>query len=428
MPPDAPNRFLPRVRRRRRPAQSAGSAPLDVSIIITGGGTAGHTNPGIAVAQALVERGVPRHQVHFVGGARGNEGTLVTEAGFSIDLLPGRGIQRRLTAANIGAVISLIVGTIKGLAIVAKRRPDAVLCLGGYAAFAASAAAVALRIPLVVTEQNARASAVNRLFGSRARRCALPFPDTDLPNGVVTGNPIRAEVVDAVTTVERPAARRAIVERYRAANPDSGLDPEALADRVVLAVWAGSLGATRINTAITELASAWADRSDLAIYHVVGRRDWDRFRAPVAQPDGGLLHLTVDYENHMADVLVGADLALCRSGASTVSELAVAGLPALLIPLPHAPRDHQRANTAELVAAGAAVVLDDGEVTGERLATALAPLIADGDRRRMMAQAAAAVARPRAADAVAALLLEAAGLPVAPDPSTTLKPRNIDAG
>ncbi len=383
--------------------------PTDASFIITGGGTAGHTNPGIAVAQALVARGVPQHQVHFVGAKRGNEGKLVSAAGFSIDLLPGRGVQRRLTRANIGAVTGLIGGMFKGLAIVAKRRPKAVLCLGGYAAFAASAAAVVLRIPLIVTEQNARASAVNRLFGPRARRCALPFPDTDLPNGELTGNPIRAEVVTSVQQADRQRSRTDIVTRYRQANPESDVADTALDGRVLLAVWAGSLGATRVNNGVAELAKVWADRSDVAIYHIVGRRDWSRFEAPPATETDGLLYLTVDYENHMADVLVGADLALCRAGASTVAELAVAGLPSLLVPLPNAPRDHQRANTAELEAAGGAHVLDDADVSADRLDLLLAPLLTDARKRQTMAEAAASTARPQAADAVACLLLEAAG-------------------
>ena len=385
----------------------AGTRPF----IITGGGTAGHTNPGIAVAEALVAAGVPKGEVHFVGGLRGNEGELVPAAGFSIDLLPGRGIQRKLTPANIGSVLGLLAGFFKGFAIVAKRKPRAVLCLGGYAAFAASAAAVLLRIPLVVTEQNARASAVNRLFGRFAKVCALPFPDTDLPNGELTGNPIRSAIVTAVAGADRDAARDGVATRYNEGAADQ--DPEyrvSLDDRVLIAVWAGSLGATKINEAVQELSSLWADRRDLAIYHVVGARDWDRFSADAPTSADGLLYLTVRYENNMPDLLVAADVAICRAGASTVTELAVAGLPAILVPLPHAPRDHQRANSAEVERAGGAIVIDNASVTAERLAEILEPIVTDPERRRTMARATASVARPAAAPDVAALLLEAGGL------------------
>lgn len=382
-------------------------------ILITGGGTAGHTNPGIAVAQALVEQGLSRDRVHFVGGIRGNEGALVADAGFSIDLLPGRGIQRRLTVENLGSIVGLLRGLVKGLGIVAKRKPRAVLCLGGYAAFAVSAAAVLLRIPLVVTEQNARASAVNRLFGRFATSCAIPFPGTDLPDGVLTGNPIRPAIVEAVAQRDPAAARRALLQRYDSANPDapSGIDLDAAADldrRALVAVWAGSLGATRINDAVVGLSERWADRSDVLLYHVVGRRDWATHGGP--RPAGSLPYLRVEYEDHMPDLLVAADVALCRGGASTVTELAVAGLPAILVPLPHAPRDHQRANTAEIEGAGGAIVIDDAEVTSDRLADLLEPLIDDRSHRNAMAKGARSVARPDAAADVARLLLDAGGM------------------
>ena len=386
-------------------------------VLITGGGTAGHTNPGIAVAQALVDLGLPEDRIHFVGGARGNEGQLVPAAGFGIDLLPGRGIQRRLTPANIAAVLGLLAGLVKGLWIVARRRPRAVLCLGGYAAFAASAAAVLLRVPLVVTEQNARASAVNRLFGRVATVNAVPFPRTDLPNGVVTGNPIRPAIVQAVAAADRNRAAKGIIDRYQAANggPTIPLPGDRPDDPVLVAVWAGSLGATRINTAVNDLAERWAERRDVILYHVVGRRDWDSHGGP--RPDQPMPYLRVEYEDHMPDLLVAADVAVCRAGASTVTELAVAGLPAILVPLPHAPRDHQRANTGELEEAGGAIVIDDATVDGGRLAELLEPLVGDSRRRSAMADAARSVGRPDAATDVARLLLDAGGIELAPSGS-----------
>ncbi len=396
-----------------RPGRAGRDDPANRPVIITGGGTAGHTNPGIAVAQALVETGVPRNLIHFVGGSRGNEGTLVGDAGFTIDLLPGRGIQRKPTFDNIGAVFGLLAGFVKGFAIVAKRRPRAVLCLGGYAAFAASAAAVLLRIPLVITEQNARASAVNRLFARFATVCALPFPDTDLPKGVLTGNPIRSDILDAVEGGDRQTARKNLIDRYPGPSPELG-------DRVLVAVWAGSLGATRINQAVGELVELWWDRTDVALYHVIGRRDWAEFgpsgTGPAAGsttgsgvdgPSDGLAYLRVEYENNMPDLLVAAELGVCRSGASTVTELAVAGLPAVLVPLPIATRNHQLANAAELQQAGGAIVVSDAEVTGRRLAELLEPLVVDRAKRWAMAEAARSVARPAAARDVAGLLLAA---------------------
>lgn len=373
-------------------------------IVITGGGTAGHTNPGIAVAEALVALGVERDDVHFVGGQRGNEKTLVADAGFSIDLLPGRGIERRLSPASIGAVLALLAGLVKGFWLVLRRRPQVVLCLGGYASFAVSLAAVVLRVPLVVTEQNARSSAVNRLMGRWAKVCALPFPDTDLPNGVLTGNPSLAAVVAAVGKGDKGSARAEL-----------GLGPSEAGDRVVLAVWSGSLGATKVNETVRALATRWADRDDVAIRHVVGKRDWSTFSTPPPEVSSGkLVYQLVEYENRMPDLLVAADVAVCRSGASTVAELAIAGLPSILVPLPTAPRDHQRANAQELVDVGGAVVVNNSDLTVERLEATLTPLVEEPAKLAAMSAAAASVARPRAAVEVAEIVVEQGRIKIEP--------------
>ncbi|MGH1503914.1 MAG: UDP-N-acetylglucosamine--N-acetylmuramyl-(pentapeptide) pyrophosphoryl-undecaprenol N-acetylglucosamine transferase [Acidimicrobiales bacterium] len=367
--------------------------------VITGGGTAGHTNPGIATAQALVELGVPATDVHFIGAERGSEGELVPAAGFTIDLLPGRGIRRSFSPDairdNAGAVWGLLRGIGTAVGIVRRRRPAAVLCLGGYAAFAGSLAAVLLRVPIVVSEQNAKASAVNRLFGKVANACALPYPDTDLPKGELTGNPIRLPVVAAVAAADRDAARAELE-----------LDP----DRLVLAVWAGSLGARRINDAVADLAERWRDRGDVAIHHVVGRRDFPDFAHLGARfADAAVDYRVVEYEHRMAAVQVAADVAVCRSGASTTAELALAGLPSVLVPGPFAPRDAQRANAGELVAAGAAVIIDDGDVSGARLEETLGPWLDDRAGLAERAAAARSVARPDAAHEVGRLLIRHGG-------------------
>lgn len=363
-------------------------------VIITGGGTAGHTNPGIAVGEALLNEGLEHAEILFVGGERGNERELVPAAGFAIELLPGRGILRSVAPAalrqNASSALALLSGLTKAVKINRDFRPDVVLCLGGYAAFASSLAALVTRTPIIVTEQNARASAVNRLFGRFAKASALPYPDTDLPRGLLTGNPIRKAVVEAMQVADKKAARR-----------DLGL-PQ---NRTVVAVWAGSLGATSINEATANVAKQWANRSDVALYHVVGRRDWAAYRD---SPETGssLHHQVVEYEDRMPLLLAAADLAVCRGGASTAAELAVAGLPSILVPLPSAPRDHQRANGRELVEAGGAVQLDDGllkSATG--LYSELVRLVEDPEQLETMSVGAKSVARPNAARDVARLVL-----------------------
>lgn len=370
-------------------------------VIITGGGTAGHTNPGIATAQALVLRGLAVEDIHFIGGERGNEGTIVPEAGFSIDLLPGRGLKRSFSPSNLGALLDLARGAVRAFRLIRRHRPDVVVCLGGYAAFGASFAAILQRVPVVVTEQNARASIVNRVIGRFAKACAVPFPDTDLPSSILTGNPVRPAVVDAVVSADRRTTRR-----------ERGFEEGAVA----VAVWSGSLGAKSVNRAVRALAEQWSERTDITIHHIVGRRDWPDFGG--SEIEGPIDYRTIEYEDDMPTLLAAADVAICRSGASTVTELAVAGLPSLLVPLPGAPRDHQRANSRELVDVGGALLLDDSELSGRRLADMLGPIVDDEGRRRDMAAAARSVGRPGAADAVAGLVLRIAEIDVSafPDP------------
>jgi UDP-N-acetylglucosamine:LPS N-acetylglucosamine transferase len=359
-------------------------------VLIAGGGTAGHTNPGIAVAEALVAMGLSRNDIGFVGSTRGNEATLVPEAGFTLDTLPGRGIPRRLGLAALKSVSELLRGQARARSLIKRRNPEVVVCLGGFAAFAPSVAARTLGIPVVVTEQNARASAVNRLVGRFAQACALPFPPTDLPNGVLTGNPIRSAVVDALT--DRSPVRR------RSARAKLGVvDDQA----ILLAVWAGSLGAGSINSAVRELAGLWSDRNDVVIYHVVGRRNPDALRP--LETGSSDRYITVPYETDMPTLLMGADLALTRGGASTIAELAVAGLPAAIVPLPSAPRQHQLANAEELESVGRAIILNDAELSGEYLRTELSPLL-ESERRAQMRAASPTVDHARAAHEVALLV------------------------
>ena len=313
-----------------RPALD-GSGTRRPFAVIAGGGTAGHVQPALAVAAALVDAGRPPQSIRFVGSRRGLEATLVPDAGFALTLLPGRGIPRRPTPADLVSALALVAATVQALALLARHRPAVVLAVGGYAGLPCSVAAAVLRIPLVLAEQNAVAGRANRLVGRFCRAACVAFPGTGLPHEVVTGTPVRPEVEAVDRSPEDRAKARA----------DLGL-PEG---RRVLVAAGGSLGARRINTAMAELARRWRDRSDLVVYHVVGRRDWEEISSdPPAPPDGGLLYRAVEYERRMPRLLEAADLYLGRAGGSTVAELAVAGVPAVLVPLPIAPGDHQTAN------------------------------------------------------------------------------------
>lgn len=360
-------------------------------IVIAGGGTAGHVLPGLSIAAELIERGYATSDLRWIGAARGQEATLVPPTGIAVTLLPGRGIQRRLARENLGAIWGLVRAMGDAVLVVRRLRPRAVLTLGGYASVAAALAAVIWRVPLIVAEQNARAGAANRLVGRFARACAVPVAGTNLPHEVVTGNPVRGEVLSEAAHRDVAAAR---------------LDVGVPQGRTCIVVFAGSLGARRINEAVAGLVEAWADRSDLFVYHVIGRRDFESFTRPELPDGAGIEYRAVEYESNMPRVLAASDLAICRAGGTSVAELAAIGVPAILVPLPIATRDHQRFNAEALVAAGGAVLVDDAACTADRLADELRPLLDPPGRLAEMAAAARSVGRPDAASAVADLIEE----------------------
>lgn len=370
--------------------------------VIAGGGTAGHVLPGLAIAEEFVQRGVPRRAVHYVGSARGIEQRLVPEAGFELTVLPGRGIQRRFTLSNVRSIAGTVKAFFSSLRLLRRLRPAVVVGLGGYASVPCALAAVVLRIPLVVVEQNAVPGAANRVAGRFARGCAVSFAETDLPRSVWTGNPVRSEVLAVDRSAQRESARRRL-----------GVDD----DRVFLVVFGGSLGARRINEALFSALRGWSERGDLAIRHVAGARDYDDLaaRVPLESSDALAFDL-VRYEDDMPGVYAAADLILCRAGASSVAELAVVGAPAILVPLPGAPGDHQTANARALSDAGGAVVVADQDLDGNRLMTEVDSLLSSTSRLDDMARNTADFAKRDAAAAVVDLVVGHASRPF-PAPS-----------
>lgn len=368
--------------------------------IVAGGGTAGHVVPGLAIASELVARGLTPEQVHYVGSVRGIERRLVPEAGFPLTLLPGRGIQRRLTLANVGAVLGLVAAVFTGIGLVRRLRPAVVIGLGGYASVPCLIGALVWRVPIVLAEQNAVPGAANRLAGRFAKACAVSFDGTDLPRSVWTGNPVRAEVLAVAEVGE--GDRRAARQRL-------GVDQE----RTMVTVFGGSLGARRINHAVAEACGAWGDRADLAVRHVSGARDHPELVERLAGLDhGALAYGLVEYEDDMPAVYAATDVVLCRAGASSVAELAVAGVPSILVPLPGAPGDHQTANARALVEAGAAVLVADDDLDAARVRAEIDTLVADPERRAEMRAAARSLARPNAAGAVVDLVARHARRPL----------------
>ncbi len=373
---------------------SGAASPPPAWALIAGGGTAGHVLPGISIGREIVRRGAPRQAVHFVGSARGVETRLVVEAGFTLTALPGRGLQRRLTPSgavtNVIAAAELARAFVRALLVLRRRKPAVVVGLGGYASAACGVAAALWRVPLVIAEQNAVPGLANRLLSRLAAGAATAFESTDLPRATWTGNPVRTEVMAVDRAAGRPAARAAL-----------GVDDK----RRLVAVFGGSLGARTINDAVTGALSLWRDRRDLHVRHIAGRRYYgDLSRRVPADPEGDLSYDLVAYEDDMAAVYAAADLVVGRAGATTVAELAAAGVPAVLVPLPGAPGDHQTANARRLEAAGGAVLVRDEDLDAARLVAEVDALLEDSGRLDAMAGAARSLARPDAAAGVVDLM------------------------
>ncbi len=358
----------------------------EVFAVITGGGTGGHVYPALALAGELVARGHAPDTIRFVGARRGLEARVVPEAGYEIDLLPGRGFQRRFTPANVRAAWDTLVAFVRARRVVRRTRPEVVLGVGGYASLPCLVAARLRRVPAVVHEQNAAPGLANRVAVRMGARPAVSLPGTPLRGAVLTGNPVRAEVA---------AARRA---------PEPG--------RPLVAAFGGSLGAGRINDAALDLYERWRDQSDVAVHHVTGSRNYEACAArlgAIRKPGDALRYELVGYEDHMEQLYARTTIAVCRAGAVTVAELAAAGVPAVLVPLPGAPGDHQTRNAAAFVDAGAAVVVPDDQCDGARLDSELRTLLADPARLDTMAAAASGLARRDAAARLADLVEEVAG-------------------
>jgi undecaprenyldiphospho-muramoylpentapeptide beta-N-acetylglucosaminyltransferase len=363
-------------------------------VIITGGGTGGHVFPMQAIAEALRARGLAREDLRFVGSRRGQERQLLSGSDVALTLLPGRGLRRSWRVGDIGrnvaASLSLLVAALRAIVLVRRWRPSVVVSVGGYAAFAVSLAARCWGTPLVLVELDATPGAAQRTFARYAskRCCAFPSPGE---NVVVTGAPLR----EAIERVDRSPGARMIAKG--AATPPFG--PE----RVIVAVMTGSLGSSRVNEAVSELASRWAARGDRVILHVTGQRDYDQVcsRAPATS---GLDYRIFAFAD-MVELWSLSDVAVCRAGATTVAELSALSIPSILVPLPGAPGDHQAKNADALVRAGGALVVRDDQCTGAALDENLTR-ITEPHTWREMSLGAGTLARRGAAHAIAAVIVE----------------------
>jgi UDP-N-acetylglucosamine--N-acetylmuramyl-(pentapeptide) pyrophosphoryl-undecaprenol N-acetylglucosamine transferase len=333
----------------------------------------------MAVAAELRASGA---EVSFLGTRERIESELVPAAGYEIDFLKVRGIDRRnpLRAARAGfEAVGAVAAARKALR---ARDADVVMGGGGYVAGPAGLGAVLTGTPLVLTEADSHLGLANRLLAGRARRVCLAFPIEGREGDpyLVTGRPVPAAVVQA----ERGAAR----ERF-------GIAAEARC----LLVMGGSQGARSVNLAAIE-AFAETEGRQFDVLHLAGRRDYPELeeRLTAAPYKGG--YTLIEYEPNLGDVLAASDLVLGRSGGS-IFEVTAAGRPAILVPYPYATADHQSANAAWMERGGAATVLPDAEVNAKRLRGEVASILGDATRLEEMSAASRALAKPDAARRIA---------------------------
>ena len=333
--------------------------------------------------------GIARESIRFLGARRGLEARAVPAAGYEIDLLHARGFQRGISPQhildNLRMVFAMVGALFAALQLVRRLRPQVLVGVGGYASLPGVLAARLLRIPIVIHEQNAIPGLANRLATRLGARVAVSLPGTELRGAVVTGNPVRA----SVTAVGR----------------------ESRSDRAMLGVVGGSLGSPRLNDAVLDLYDRWRARGDVTVRHIAGPRHYEQVQSRLVRlrrPQDALEFELVAYEDHMESLYGSAALAVCRAGAVTVSELAAAGVPSVLVPWPGAADDHQTGNARAMEAVGAAVLLPDAQCDGAHLDAVAGELLADPDRLTKMSNAARSVARPDAADRLADLVEEAA--------------------
>lgn len=355
-------------------------------VLVMAGGTGGHVFPALAVAEALRARHV---DVVWMGTRRGLEARVVPEAGIPMEWISIGGLRGKTLLSRLAGPFKLLFAVMQALAVMARLRPAAVLGMGGYAAGPGGIAAWLLRRPLVIHEQNAVAGVTNRVLSRFARRVLAAFPGA-FPPGVaaeVVGNPVRPSITALPAPDHRLAGRPGPV-------------------RVL--VIGGSQGALALNRAVPAALARLPAADRPQVRHQAGRATIDQARQAYASH--GVEADVVEFIGDMADAYGWADLAICRAGALTVSELAAAGLGAVLVPFPAAVDDHQTLNAGVLVGGGAAVLVPESRLDVEGFGRLLAGLLGDRERLLDMARRAREAARPEALEAIEIACLEAGGM------------------
>lgn len=362
-------------------------------VLLAGGGTAGHTSPLLATADALGRRDGDV-EITCLGTPRGLETKVVPASGYPLELIPPVPLPRKPSGELLRVPVRLRQAVAKTREVFDRVRPDVVVGYGGYVSMPAYLAARSRRLPIVIHEQNAVPGIANRVGARLASRVAVSFPDTPLRRAEYVGLPIRR----MISTLDRAALR----DEARAA---FGLDP----DLPTLLVTGGSQGAQRLNQAISAAAERLGQAA-VQVLHVVGPK---RAGAPAwGNPEGtgspgGVPYVVLDFVDRMDLAYAAADLVVCRAGANSVTEAAAVGLPAVFVPLPIGNGEQVR-NARPVVDAGGALLVEDSAVTPEWVAATVPGLANDRARLDAMGSASQALIPRDADDRLAAIIAEAA--------------------
>ncbi len=354
-------------------------------ILVMAGGTGGHVYPALAVARALQAQS---QEIVWLGTHRGLESRVVPEAGIEIEWISVNGLRRKGILALLIAPVQLLWALTQALLVIIRRRPVAVLGMGGFVSGPGGVAAWLTRRPLVIHEQNAAAGFTNRLLARLARVVLQAFPGSfnASADAETVGNPVRAEIA----AVAEPAARYTGRE-----------------GQLRLLVLGGSQGALALNKTVPAALALLPSEKQPLVRHQCGERTIDAAR--VAYDGSGIDVELLPFIEDMATAYAWADLVVCRAGALTVAELCAVGLPAIFIPYPSAVDDHQTANARPMADAGAAVIMQESELTAQSLSDLLSDCLCARSELQSRAARARALSSPDSLQRISSICLELAG-------------------
>ena len=361
-------------------------------IVLSGGGTAGHINPALALAEVLRERGC---DVEYAGTPQGVEARLVPQAGIPFTGFEASGFNRTRPITIAKGVAKIMRSTKEAKRWFKRIKPDAVVGFGGYVSIPVARAAFALGIPVIVHEQNSVMGMANKYLAKRAQAVCLTYEHSassvaDKSKIRLTGNPVRSSVIKA----SREAGRA----MFDMAEGD-----------FMLLVFGGSLGARHINEAVVSMKDELLARPGLHVVHITGPKELDRVleQLDLTSEEQKRWHV-LGYQDRMGENLAAADAIISRAGATSLAEISALAIPALLVPYPHATEDHQTTNAEAYVAAGCAYMMPDAELAGEAFRQKVRTLLDDADVRTSMVRAAKAQKTADAAAILADVVLDAA--------------------